>query len=79
MLISGNSGATVGNVVKFSSNQEEIESNMDTEGEIIEFSVETGEYRTGYNVETKENGTKKCLHNVETKKKKEKCTSRMQT
>ena len=57
----------VGNVVKVRSNQEEIKSNMETRGEIIESRVETEGYRTGYNVETKENGTKKCLHIVETK------------
>ena len=58
---------TVGNVVKFSSNQEEIDSNMETGGERIEPSVETEEDRKGYNMETKENGTKKRLHGVETK------------
>ena len=42
---------------------------MDTGGEIIESSVETEGYRTGYNVETKENVTKQYLHNVETKEK----------
>ena len=31
--------------------------------------METEGDRTGYNVETKENGTKKCLHSVETKEK----------
>ena len=31
---------------------------METGGEIIESSVEIEVYRTGYNVETKENGTK---------------------
>ena len=55
------------NVVKVSSNQEEIKSSMDKGGKIIESSVETEGDRTGYNVETKENGTKKCLHSVETK------------
>ena len=59
----------VGNVVKVRSNQEEIESNMETGGERIESSVETEGDRTGYNVETKENGTKKCLHSVEKKEK----------
>ena len=58
-----------GNVVKVRSNQEEIESNMETVGERTKSSVETERDRTGYNVETKENGTKKCLHSVETKKK----------
>ena len=48
----------VGNVVKVKSNQEEIESNMETEGD-----------KAGYNVETKENDTKKCVHSVETKEK----------
>ena len=57
----------VGNVVKVSSNQEEINSNMETGGERIESSVETERNRTGYNVETKENGTKKCIHSVEIK------------
>ena len=46
-----------------------IESNMERGGEIIKSSVETEGDRTGYNVETKENGTKTCLHSVETKKK----------
>ena len=59
----------VGNVVKLRSNQEENYSNMDTGGEIIESSMKTEGDRTGYNVETNENGTKKCLHNVETKEK----------
>ena len=54
-------------MVKVSKNQEEIESNMETGGEIIESSVETEEESTGYNVETKENGMKKYLHSVETK------------
>ena len=49
--------------------KEEIESNMDTVGEIIESRVDTEGDRTGYNVETKENSTKKCLHSVETKEK----------
>ena len=40
---------------------------METGREVIESSVETGRYRTGYNVETKKNGTKKRLHSVETK------------
>ena len=57
------------NLVNFRSNQEEIYSNMETGGEIIESSVETEGDRTGYNVETKENGTKKCLHSMETKEK----------
>ena len=59
----------VGNVVMVRSNQEEINSNMETEGERIESSMEIEGDRTGYNVETKENGTKTCLHSVETKKK----------
>ena len=59
----------VENVVKVRSNQEEIESNMEIGGERIESRVETEGYRTGYNVETKENGTKTCLHIVETKEK----------
>ena len=57
----------VGNVVKFSSNQEEIDSNMETGGEIINSSMETEGDKTRCNVETKENGTKKYLHSVETK------------
>ena len=69
----------VGNVVKVSSNQEEIDSNMKTGGEIIECSVETEGDRTGYNVDTKENGTK----NVSTvwiqRKKENKCTSLTRT
>ena len=47
----------VGYVVKVRSNQEEIESNMETGGERIESSLETERDRTGYNVETKGNGT----------------------
>ena len=46
------------NVVKVRSNQEEIESNIETGGERIESRVETEGDRTGYNVETKGNGTK---------------------
>ena len=56
-------------MVKVRSNQEEIESNMETGGKRIKSSVETEGDRTGYNVDTKENGTKKCLHIVETKEK----------
>ena len=48
----------VGNVVNVSSNQEENESKMETGGEIIESSVVAEGDRTGYNVKTKENGTK---------------------
>ena len=59
----------VGGVVKFRSNQEDIDSNMDTGEESIKYSVDTGGYRTVYNVETKDNGKKKCLHNAETKEK----------
>ena len=55
------------NVVKVSSNREEIKSSMEKGGKIIESSVETEGDRTGYNVETKQNGTKQCLHSVETK------------
>ena len=40
---------------------------METGGERIESSVETEGEITGYYVDTKENGTKKCLHSVETK------------
>ena len=43
----------VGNMVKARSNQEEIDSNMKTGGEIIECSVEIEGDRTGYNVDTK--------------------------
>ena len=46
----------VENLDKIRSNQEEIESNMETGGEGIESSADTEGYRTGYNVETKENG-----------------------
>ena len=56
-------------MVKVRSNQEEVESNMETGGERIKSRVETKGDRTGYNVETKENGTKKCLHSVEAKEK----------
>ena len=59
----------VGYVVKCRSNQEEIKSKIETVGEIIEYSVEIEGDRTGYNVETMENSTKKCLHSVETKEK----------
>ena len=59
----------VGNVVRVMLNQEEIESNMETGGEIIESSMETEGERTKFNVETNGNGTKKCLHSMETKKK----------
>ena len=37
---------------------------METGGEIIESRVDTEEYMTGYNVETKENDTKTFLHSV---------------
>ena len=47
-------GYSVVNVVKVRSNQEEIESNMDIGGEIIESSVDKERDRTRYNVETKE-------------------------
>ena len=65
----------VGNAVNVRSNQEEIESNMETGAERIKSSVKMEGYRTGYNVETKENSTEKCLHSVETKEKEKKCTS----
>ena len=42
---------------------------METGGERIEYSVETEGDRKGYNMETKENGTKTCLHSVEIKEK----------
>ena len=42
---------------------------MDTGGEVINSRVDTEGYRTGYNAEAKENGTKKRLHSVETKEK----------
>ena len=61
--------AIVGNVVKVRSNQEGIKSNMKTGGEIIESRMEKEGDTTGYNVETKVNFTKKCLHSVETKEK----------
>ena len=51
----------IGNVVKVKSNQEETESNMEIGGERIESIVETEGDREGYNVETKENDTKKCV------------------
>ena len=50
---------------------------MEAGGEIIKYSMDTEEDRTGYNVDTKENGSKKCLHIVETKEKGKKCTTRM--
>ena len=59
----------VGNVVKVRSNQEKIESNMETGGERIKPSIDTEGDRIGYNVNTKENGTKTFLHIVETKEK----------
>ena len=43
----------VGNLVKVGSNQEEINSNMDTGGERIKSSVETEGDRTRYRTETK--------------------------
>ena len=39
---------------------------MKTGIERIEYSVETEGDRTGYNVDTKENGINNCLHNVKT-------------
>ena len=57
------------NVVKVRSNQEEIEFNMETGGERIKSRVDKEGYMIGYNMETKENSTKKCLHIVETKEK----------
>ena len=48
----------VGNVVKVRSNQEKIDYNIETGGEIIEYRLEIEGDMTGYNVETKENGTK---------------------
>ena len=45
---------------------------METGVERIESSVDTEGDRTGYNVETKEDGTKKCLHIVETNEKRKK-------
>ena len=56
-------------VIKVRSNQEDIDSNMETGGEIIEPGVETEGDRKGYNMATKKNGTKKRLHGVETKEK----------
>ena len=55
------------NVVKVRSNQEEFESNMEIGGEGIKSSMEIEGDRTGYNLQTKENGTKKRLYSVETK------------
>ena len=60
---------TVGNLVKVRSTQEEIESNMETGEERIKSRVDTEGDRTGYNLETKENGTNICFHSVETKEK----------
>ena len=60
---------SVVNIIKVRSNQEDIDSNMETGGERIESSVETEGDRKGYNMETKKNGTKKRLHGVETKEK----------
>ena len=51
---------------------------METGGEIIESRAEIEGDRTGYKVETKENDTNKCLHIMETKENKNKCTSRIQ-
>ena len=42
---------------------------METGVERIESSVETEGDKTGYGVETKENGTKKSLHSVDKKEK----------
>ena len=42
---------------------------METGGERIKSSVDTEGDRTGYNAETKENGTKICIHSVDTKEK----------
>ena len=42
---------------------------METGGLRIESNVETKRDRTGYNVDTNETGTHKCLHSVETNKK----------
>ena len=52
---------------------------METGGKIIKSRVETEGYRTGYNVETKENGTKKVSTQWRQRKKENKCTSRMRT
>ena len=49
--------------------RERIKPIMEIGGERIESRVETEGDRTGYNAETKENGTKTCLHSVETKEK----------
>ena len=56
-------------MVKARSNQEEIYSNKDTRGERIESSMKKEGDRTGYNMETLEDGMNKRLHRVETKKK----------
>ena len=52
----------VGNVLKFRSNQEEIESNMDTGGERIESNVEIEGDRIGYSMETKKKWNEKEMH-----------------
>ena len=52
---------------------------MDTGGEGIKYRMDTEGERTGHNVDTKENGTKKCPHIMETQKKGKKCTTRMRT
>ena len=64
----GHHGCVI-NVVNIRSKREEIESNMDTGGVKIESSVETEGDRTGYNMDTKENGAKSFLHSVETNEK----------
>ena len=56
---------TAVNVVKVRSNQEEIESEMETGEKIIESSMEIERDRTGYNRETKENRRKKRIRIVE--------------
>ena len=60
---------SVVNVIKFRSNKEEIDSNIETGGERIESSLDIEGDRIEYNVDIKENGTKKYLHSVETNEK----------
>ena len=69
----------VGNVVKVRSNQEEIDSNMNAGGEGIKSSMDIEGDRTGYNVETKENGTKNVPTGWRQRKKEKKCTSHTRT
>ena len=47
--------------------KKESDSNKETGVERIQYIVETKGDRTGYKVETKEKGNKKCLHSVDKK------------